>query len=299
MAGAKERRAVSATHRAKQSSGFETRVLKPGVAGRRLNGREQDGVSLAETIEVEIIPRIMLAHRAGPSRSGSTAARTPGPVLRKGDVEEFTRLILLSGDLARRFVADLVAHKVRLETIFLELLAPSARRLGDLWNEDICDFCQVTLGLGHLQAMLRENGHSCSGSTLPSGEGRRALLTTAPGEQHTFGVSMVSEFLIRSGWDVSGSPTLSRQELARRVRRESFALVGLSLGAERNLDNLESCIETIRRNSRHESTAVMVGGPFFVDHPEVARQVGADSIALDAEDAAIRAEDLHRSRQPA
>ena len=297
MAGAKQQPAAREYEQATGNSELESLARDGDAAERPVNGRQQSEACLAETIEVEIIPRLMLAHRAGPSRSEGSATRTLRPDLHTEDVEEFTRLILLSGDLARQFVTDLVSHKVRPETIFLDLLAPCARRLGDLWKEDICDFCQVTLGLGHLHAMLRDFGYSYSGSTFPSAEGRRALLTAAPGEQHTFGISMVSEFLTRAGWDISGSPTLSREELVRLVRQESFALVGLSLSAERNLDNLESCIEAIRRNSRHDNCVVMVGGPYFVDHPEVAEQVGADSTAWDAQDAAARAEDLHRSRK--
>ena len=297
MAGAKQQPAVPESEQARGNDEFESLYAERGIAEQRVNGRRQSEACLAETIEVEIIPRLMLAHRAGPNRSDGTAARTLRPELHEKDVEEFTRLILLSGDLARQYVADLVSHNVRPETIFLGLLAPCARRLGDLWKEDICDFCQVTLGLGHLHAMLRDYGYSYSYSAHPSGEGRRALLTAAPGEQHTFGISMVSEFLTRAGWDISGSPTLSQEDLVRLVRQESFALVGLSLSAERNLDNLESCIQAIHRNSMHDNFVVMVGGPYFVDHPEVAEQVGADSTAWDAEDAATRAEDLHRSRQ--
>ncbi len=275
---------------------FESLVRKRGVDVPHANGLDRSDACLAETIEVEIIPRLMLAHRADRTGSDGADSRISRPSLLREDVEEFTRLILLSGDKAKRFVAELVSENVRSETIFLDLLAPCARRLGDLWKEDICDFCQVTLGLGHLHAMLREYGHAHSVPDFPSGEGRRALLTAAPGEQHTFGISMLSEFLTRAGWDIAGFSALSEEELARLVGQESFALVGLSLGAERNLDTVQSCIDAIRRHSRHDNCVVMVGGPYFLDHPEVADQLGADSTASDARDATARAEDLHRSR---
>ena len=43
-----------------------------------------------------------------------------------------------------------------LELLFLRLLAPAARRLGELWEGDLCTFTDVTIGLSHLQQVLRE-----------------------------------------------------------------------------------------------------------------------------------------------
>ena len=42
------------------------------------------------------------------------------------------------------------------ETLYLDLLAPTARHLGDLWDADVCDFTEVTVGLGRLQQVLHE-----------------------------------------------------------------------------------------------------------------------------------------------
>ena len=297
MAGGNHGPTLTHDEIAKAGRAKSSQILRSRTAGRANNGHEHGADCLAETIEVEIIPRLMLAHRTDPDRNGGQSTGAEGRQLDNGVVDELTRRVLLSSESARQFVSNLVAHNVKLETIFLDLLAPCARRLGDLWKEDVCDFCQVTLGLGQLQAMLREYGSPCVGHAAPPEDGRRALLTAAPGEQHTFGISMVSEFLTRAGWDVSGSPALAEEDLLRLVRQESFALVGLSLSAERNLEHLHGCIDAIRKHSRDSATTVMVGGPFFVDHPELAEQVGADSTACDAEDATLQAEDLRRSRK--
>jgi hypothetical protein len=40
--------------------------------------------------------------------------------------------------------------------VFIDLLAPSARRLGQHWEDDDCDFVDVTMGLWRLQEVMRE-----------------------------------------------------------------------------------------------------------------------------------------------
>jgi hypothetical protein len=38
-----------------------------------------------------------------------------------------------------------------MKTLYMELLEPTARYLGEMWNKDDCDFVDVTIGVGRLQ----------------------------------------------------------------------------------------------------------------------------------------------------
>ena len=67
-----------------------------------------------------------------------------------------------------------------------------------------------------------------SGIALPTG--RRVLLLPGPGEQHTFGLSMVAEFFRRSGWEVVGGTGPESLDPVRAVRDEWFDVVGISVG---------------------------------------------------------------------
>lgn len=118
------------------------------------------------------------------------------------------------------------------------------------------------------------------------------LLAPAPGEQHTFGLSMVAEFFRRAGWDVWSGPVASRQELVGMVRAAWFAVVGLSVSSERKLDEVATAIRAIRRASRNRSIGVMVGGPMFLEHPDWVARVGADATAVDGRQAIRQAHDL-------
>ncbi len=247
--------------------------------------------NLVRTIEGEIIPRLVLAHAPVADKDGEPVAE--GRLPTRAEVEEFTQLILAhDGVVASNYVDGLRKNGMSLEAVFLHLLAPTARRLGDLWTADLCDFARVTIGLGRLQQLLRELSHSFQGESEHWDNGRRALLTAIPGEQHTLGILIVAEFLRRAGWDVLGWPMATKDELVDVVHSEWFAVVGLSLGSEAKLDELASVIHAVREASRNGSIGIMVGGPVFIEHPEYVAIVGADATAADARLAALQAENL-------
>lgn len=244
---------------------------------------------LVRTIETEIIPRLMLAHRATVTVRDAPAARPA----RASDVEELTRLIL-GHDVATAatFVQALRAQGMSADAICLDLLAPAARRLGDLWTDDRCNFTEVTIGLWRLQQVMRE--------LSPPGEQRldapsadlRVLLAPAPGEQHTFGLMMVAEFFRRAGWDVQDETPNDRGSLVAAVRADTFDVIGLSASCEDRLDELAVTIRAVRRASSNRHIGVLVGGPLFVAHPEHLHFVGGDAIAGDARESPVQAQGL-------
>jgi methanogenic corrinoid protein MtbC1 len=249
-------------------------------------------VGLARALDAEVIPRLVLARRALVA-CPPLDERDPAPPLATGEVATFTQLILKQDvGAAGAHITSLRARGVSLEQVFLELLGPSARCLGDMWNEDLCDFTQVTVGLWRLQQIVRELSPAFCDTAEPQHHARRALLAPVPGEQHTFGLYMVAEFLRRGGWDVAAGPLASSAEMLSLVRDQSFAVVGISVSCETRLEGLAATIHSIRRASRNRGVGVMVGGPVFVARPELAALVGADASAVDGRQAALQAESL-------
>jgi methanogenic corrinoid protein MtbC1 len=248
---------------------------------------------LVRTIETEIIPRLMLAHRAdAEAHLAAPGYATSDQTL---DVEEFTRLLLAPDDArAGQYLLSLRDGGYPLDHLYLNLLAPAARRMGHLWEEDLCSFSEVTVGLSRLHRRLLELGpafHNGRGTFQP---GKRALLVAAPGEQHTFGLFMVTEFFRREGWEVSGEPIQTVADLADAVHDNWFELVGLSAGTSQRLEDVRFAVTTVRKSSRNHAVAVMVGGPLFNSNPEFSQQVGADGFGTDAQEALAQAERLVR-----
>lgn len=239
------------------------------------------------TIEAEVIPRLLLARAVSCPSVPAVAAAT------SEDVRELTELVLATDQSrAFAFIAKLRQDGDQVERLYLDLLAPVARRLGVLWEEDLCDFTQVTLGVCCLQQAMRELGSSRSHELGQVGHGRRILLTPVPGEQHSFGLFMVAEFFRHEGWDVWSGPAGSAAHLAQIVHDEWFAVVGISTSAEVRLDATAGAIRAVRRASRNRRIGVMVGGQLFTQRPELAGLVGADATAPDGRTASLHARQL-------
>jgi methanogenic corrinoid protein MtbC1 len=256
---------------------------QPGSAARL------QPAQLLRAIETEIIPRLMMIHRS--AEAGSVLpARSDGLVQRESVAEFAASVMLREVPAAFAFIEALRARGVTLEQIYLELLAPTATYLGQLWIEDRCTFTDVTIALWRLQQVL----HQFSDEFLCDAEAdvcnRSALVLAIPGEQHTLGVNMVAEFLRRAGWEVSGQTPASMDEFLRLVQREWFSVIGLSTSCETRLEFLSQAIPAIRKASLNRAVRVMVGGFAFNGHPDRVRMVGADATAGDSRHAVTEAE---------
>jgi methanogenic corrinoid protein MtbC1 len=264
--------------------------MMESLSKRRDGHRGGLSAELADAVEGQVVPRLLLAHRG---QAEALALDDLAWDLDPDVITAFSHHVLsedVEGLLQR--VEALQARGIPLESVYLDVLAPVARHLGDLWNEDLCDFTAVTVGLWRLQQLVRRLSPCFLQESEGSEQGRRALLVPAPGEQHTFGLGMVADFFRRAGWDVwSGAPS-NAQEIARIVRGEWFAVVGISVGCERNVEGLASAIHAIRRASRNRSIGVLVGGSVFVEHPEFVALIGADASAHDGRQAVTQAEAL-------
>lgn len=247
--------------------------------------RNEPAGHLARTIEDEIVPRLVLSRRGG-ERTGDHPA-----ALDDSDVDALAQLLLTQdASVAMAFVETKREHGASLSEVYLGLLAPTARRLGEWWHDDRCSFVDVTLGLCSLHRVLRNLSPRFVGESSSAGHGKRILLIPAPGEQHTFGLIMVVEFFRRSGWDVRFDDGGSVDELARLVRREWFSVVGVSVGCDARVSSVAQAIRSLRKASTNRGLGVMVGGPLLAGRPDLVQAMGADATALDGIGAVQQAE---------
>jgi len=263
----------------------------PAGARRGLASEHRRVALLAHTLENEVIPRLVLARRemAPPAYIDNISGAAPS-------AEDVTRLTALAqqGDLpgSLAYINGLRSRGMPLERVYLGLLAPVARRLGEMWDQDLSDFTAVTVGLCCLQQVVLEHSASFQPRLGRGDVERRILLAPLPGEQHSFGLLMVAEFFRRQGWDVCSGTGATARELVAMVRNEWFALVGFSVSGEGRIDLLAATIRDMRRASRNPRIGVLVGGKIFNEQPELAVLVGADATATDGQQAALKAESL-------
>ena len=245
-------------------------------------------VSVVNTLKTQIIPKIVFALRKAPAPKPSEPEQQKTP----SAVELFMPLTLgINDDAPFAFVEGLVANGASVETIFLELLAPAARELGALWESDATDFASVTLAVSRLQRIMRRLGESAP-DQAGLGGGESVLLTIIPGEQHSFGLSMVAEFFRRAGWNLCTGPLASHQELTSLVHNHWFDVVGFSVSSDRRLDELKKDIRDIRRDSRNRHVGIILGGPMVIAQPDLVASMGADMMSADATTAPQQARGL-------
>jgi len=245
------------------------------------NDESKAGKGIRETIENEVIPRLVLAHNQLTSRqrvfSSSLPEKHQAVIQRIAD-----DAMMGNREALRQTVHALLAENIGLEELFIDVLAPAAAIFGRDWEDDKVDFVQVSLAIGALQSLLHELSEAYQHEAASFASDRRVLIISTPGEQHTFGVSMVAEVFRRRGWYVDSSPISNLEALVEHVHKEWFDVAGLSLSAEYFLPNLVESIRQIRRASRNQRIGILVGGPVFNLHPDWLTKVGADALGHDA-----------------
>ena len=186
----------------------------------------------------------------------------------------------------------LIERGASVETICVDLLAPAARRLGEMWDRDECDFIDVTMGLWRLQEVMREIS-ARSPALLPLAlQSRSALFSPMPGDIHNFGTQMIEEVFARAGWQSEAMVKPERRELLDRVARTPFDLVGLTLTRDCPSAALGNLIRAIRGVSANPHISVIVGGRVVNENPEIVEESGADGTSSDALGALQLAEQL-------
>lgn len=288
---------------------LEGRRASEGRSTSRARGASSDGADrrlavLTRAIETEVFPRMVRAHRlADAAAAVPLVVASPALVLAPAaaEIDAFTTLVLAADESGSHgFIDDLRRRGLSLERVYLEVLAPAARHLGELWEDDRCVFSDVSIALLRLHHMVHGFGPAfqseIAGEANVAAHAARVLLVPLPGEQHSFGLTVVAAFFRRAGWAVSSGAIDSLDTLRRMVRQEHFALIGFSTGCQTQLETMASSIRMVRRLSRNHDIAVMVGGPLFREHPELAAAVGADGTAADGRQATLCAEQLLAAR---
>ncbi len=256
---------------------------------RTKGGRERAGVTAI--VEKEIIPRLLLSHaerqRGSSAPVATQKANAPAPVAGDAliDVAVFGFIVVRQPlRLALAEIERLFAQGVTREEAMLRVLAPTAQWLGEMWLQDRLSFFEVTLGMANLQQVIR-----LLGPDEPLGFGGddqgRVLLAAVPGEQHTFGLSIIEEFIRMEGWDTQYEVFANHDVLVSRVSSEWFDVIGLSASIDSSVAQLPALAAALRAASLNAKVTIMVGGAAFAAPGPDPAAFGVDHILADARDA--------------
>lgn len=251
-------------------------------APRFASRARSDKKKIDDVLLAQIVPRLKTLHHG--------LASGERRLLNDKDIVDFAELAMgADGAASAACFENMRASGFTIDQLFLDLLTPVARHLGKLWEEDHCDFFDVTLGLARLQNLLCVFG----GETVEAKDNRmRALLITTQGEGHSFGLEMLASFMRGAGWEVCVQHGLPLEQNVNAASREWFGVVGVALSFDKGLRAVAQTLDALRRASANKSIRAMVGGPVFSKHPRLAARVGADATAADALSATLLAKKL-------
>lgn len=209
------------------------------------------------------------------------------------DVETFVRMSVTSEARSLlEFVDQCIVDGCAFDSIYVDLLAPTARRLGEYWDSDRYDFVDVTMGLWRIQEILRELTLRVPPPAVVGFGQRSALFSTMPGEQHSLGTLMIAECFYRAGWDADILIEPTQSELIGKFANRHFDLIGLTVSCDYPNGELKNLVSAIRSVSSNSGVCIMVGGRLINDNPYLVEECGADATAEDAPGAVKLAEQL-------
>lgn len=249
--------------------------------------------TLMLTLNATIIPRLLRSHRPDPVE---LPRRVAAPV-HDDDVNRFVRdCIDTDPDLHEATFARLRALGHDLPTLYLDLVTPTARRIGRLWDTDDCTFPEVTLGLYRLQRLIHGlSGEFCANPAFRQPQ-HRILLAPMPGSHHTLGFYMLSQFFRRDGWSVCSTIEHEPADLVAAARADWYDVIALSVSCSTDLERLRILVSDIRQASLNPQTGIMIGGPLGIDE-HVRRTMAAEAYSGDAPEALRAADRLVRERE--
>lgn len=245
----------------------------------------EDHTSLLKALQGDILPRLLMLYTR--QQSPDRPAKTSGQPDHHKIVEEFTHILCQDdAKAAREYIENVMDTGIETVDLFVNVLAPAARKLGRLWEHDLCTFTDVTLGLMRIQSIFRHYEAALDAhapgvtSNTPS-----ILLSSLYGDQHTFGLMMISDLFRRDGWIVSTEQADEGSMLVNMIAASHVDVVGLSLAREVDVEMLKADISNIRQASQNTFVRILVGGSYVTDNPAIAGKVGADLALIDAETA--------------
>ena len=239
-------------------------------------------------IEKEIIPRLVM----NSSASAQTSKRTGAAEIDAVKASKFASLPLTK-EAAELMVEvqKFLDSGVSVDSILVDLLAPAARKLGQLWEQDQCDFVDVTLGTWRLQQVMRELVYQ-NPPSIPAKAAKSCLFASMPGDQHNFGPIMIDQIFAGAGWHSEVIPSPQRRDILDRVKNQSLDLVGLTISRDCPVNAVRQLVTAIRSVSKNPAIVILIGGRAVMESPSLVEESGADSSAADARDALVLAEQL-------
>ena len=186
---------------------------------------------------------------------------------------------------ARRAVDAALAAGLSVDDIYIQVMQPALYEIGHRWALGDLNVAQEHYATSLTQSLLDVLS---ANRQRPPPDGRLAIVTATPEEQHTLGARMVADFLEADGWEAlllgAGPPARDVLELVDLERPDLVALSTSTAGVLPGVIELVGALAALRPRP-----LIVAGGRFWTGETSAAaREFGADLVLLDAREAVVR-----------
>jgi excisionase family DNA binding protein len=186
---------------------------------------------------------------------------------------------LLAGDAAGAWgvVESALAGGAAVDEVYIDMLAPALRSIGDRWERGEIDVAIEHRASGIATRLIGRLGSRC----VRRGRSRGSIVLGSPaGERHSLVVAILGDLLRLEGWDVSdlGADTPAASFLLAAQSTDDLVAVGVSVTHRDSLPAAAATFELLRE----AGVAPVVAGGQAIEDEAHARSLGADAYAADA-----------------
>lgn len=209
-----------------------------------------------------------------------------------GDLGQRYLGLLLAGNRheASQLVTEAVKDGAPIKTVYIEVFQNSQYEIGRLWQRNEISVAQEHFCTAATQLIISQlYPYLFSRNKI----GHRLVVACAGGDLHELGVRMVADFFEMEGWDTFylGANTTADIVVQNVIEHQAHVL-GVSATMTCHVQTVADLIAQVRRTPECAEVKILVGGyPFVVDR-ELWRQIGADAMANNADDAIATANQL-------
>jgi methanogenic corrinoid protein MtbC1 len=186
---------------------------------------------------------------------------------------------------ARRAIDSALEDGLSIDEIYAEVLQPALYEIGHRWALGDLNVAQEHYATSLAQSLLDMLSAT---RERPRPDGRLAIVTATPDEQHSLGARMLADFLEADGWETlllgAGPPVRDVIELVDLERPDVVALSTSTAGVLPGVVELVGALAELR-----PPPLIVAGGRFWTAETSAAAQeFGVDLVINDAREAVVR-----------
>ena len=211
------------------------------------------------------------------SAAPDTGAMPPSPY--EAEIAQYM-ISLLQKDTRRALylIQQFLEKGIPLNDIYVEILAESMHRVGDLWHT-----AQISVAEEHYCTSVTQMAMSQMYPQLFSSERKhRRIVCACPGtELHEMGSRMVADLFENDGWDSTYlGAAVPPDAMLHTIQEQSPDLVALSVTMPQHLMTCRDLVSAIRE--KFPSLKIAVGGKAFQSTHDIWKQWPVDLYTADA-----------------